>query len=109
MDFMGQIMAGFPASTPSLIDRASSEQLDRIIALGEKSDERSFARSRQIINMTTLICLAVLGCLVVLCWMFLYFKETEALRQIVTLLVGLVGGASGGFIGGRASVDRSST
>ena len=103
-EFFARFGFGHP---PSLVDKASSEQLDKLIEQTDQAARREDAYRERFLNRVFWLLLAALVLIGTLCWMFLYFKEVASLQQIVTLFVGLAGGGVSGFGVGRATAPKS--
>ena len=95
-------------STPGqgLVEKLSASHLTRLIdQQGVENDHRHEQK------MTTLRLVAVVTCatLVIvffLCWLFLYFKESESLEKVLAGIFGFVAGGFGGFGVGRWTAPK---
>ena len=105
---IAQMIARFgPIYPSSLIDKATTKQLDKLIEQADQAGRRDDAFKTLALKLAVAIVISALVLIGFLCWLFLHYEKSDALQQIVTLLVGLSGGGVGGFGVGRIISARN--
>lgn len=87
---------------PSIIDKMSPELLKLLLEQDAEESKRRDSHRDKHLYVTAGLTLAGIVAFFGLCWMFLTFNQAELLKQVITLLVGLVSGGIGGFAYGRS-------
>ena len=95
-----------PFQQTSLVDKATTEQLDRLILQEEESSKRGDDFRIMLLNRGFVLLMSLVVSVSLICWIFVSYQKAEALQQLVTLFIGLGTGGVGGFGAARISAKR---
>lgn len=87
---------------PSVLDKMTPDLLKLVIEHDAEESKRRDSHRTQHLYVAAGLTMAGIIAFLGLCWMFLTFNQADLLKQVVTLLVGLVSGGIGGFAYGQS-------